>query len=490
MTTLEQTEEAVYSKAENILINFFKPCWDVLEPNNPILKNWHQTLISEYLEACYKREITRLIINIPPRYTKSTLVSVVFPVWAWVKSPHIRFIFASYAQTLATQHSVNRRNIIESPWFQRGYGKRFKLSTDQNVKTEFQNNHRGVMTATSILGSATGKGGDFIIIDDPHNVKGSESDVQREAIITQFDRTFSTRLNDKKTGVMIVVMQRLHQRDLSGHLLSLGGWEHLKIKGVEEERKVYSFPITKRTIIRNPGEILHPEREDEKEIEKQKRALGSYGFSGQYQQEPSPPGGAIFKREWYKFYDIPPAKFEEEIISFDLTFKELSESDYVVGQCWGRVGANKYLLDQVRGRMDFLTTIRAFQAFSVRHPNAILKLVEEKANGAALINSMKNKIPGIVAVNPKDSKESRAQAIAPEFEAGNIYLPNPDIHHWVNDFIEEMSQFPKGRQDDQVDATTQALLRFQDKASGNFIDSMIHESNSIVQDIISEGDAW
>lgn len=486
---LADLEKEIANRSATDLKLFFKKTWPLVEPNKSLLWNWHHELIAEYLHACTIGQIKRLIVNIPPRYTKSNLISVSFPTWLWIKRPELRFIFTSYSQSLSTKHNTDRRMIIESNWYRGNYSKSVQISTDQNMKTEFQNTHRGHMIATSMTGTATGKGCDYLVIDDPLNARQAESDTFRNSVNESFDRTFSTRLDDKKNGVIIVVMQRLHQNDLTGHLLEQGGWEHLKIQGVSQENKIYSFPISKKEKEFKAGELLHEARENQTEIESQKINLGSYGFAGQYLQEPSPAGGAIFKRSWFKFWKVLPAKFDEIILSFDMAFKESNDSDFVVGQCWGRKGADKYLIDQVRSRMDFITTIQAFKHFTLKHPLANLKLVEDKANGTAVINTLRQEITGIVGVSPKDSKESRALSVSPEFEAGNIYLPSPDENRWILDYIEEMIIFPNGRHDDQVDATTQALQRFKHRVSGNFLAQNKNTSQTLANSLDS-GDNW
>lgn len=466
---------------------FFRAAWEILEPKRPLLKNWHQDLICEYLEAVYKSQIKKLIINIPPRYTKSNLVSVCFPAWVWINKPTHRFICTSYSQSLSTKHAIDRRMVIESDWYARSFGQEFKILSDQNQKTEFSNDKRGTMIATSMSGSATGKGCDILIVDDPHNPKGVMSEVKRNGVIEAFDRVFSTRLDDKDKGAIIVVMQRLHEKDLCGHLLDQGEWEHLKIQGLAHEQKTFVFPISKKEKTVQVNEPLHEKRENLTQLNSQKKLLGSYGFAGQYQQEPSPADGGIFKRQWlHNFWNVLPGRFDFKLISIDMSFKEADTSDFVVIQAWGKVGAEKYLLDQVRLRADFITSTKTFEAFCRKHHDIGLKLVEEKANGAALISALKKKLSGLVPVNPKDSKESRAQAVSPEFESGSVFIPDPSKASWVHDYIEEMCVFPRGRNDDQVDTTTQALLRLS-KSSGNFVDSEGKTSKSLVASTMGDG---
>jgi predicted phage terminase large subunit-like protein len=447
------------ARAEIQLAAYIRKAWPVIEPATAYLHNWHIDAISEFLEAVTAGQITRLLINMPPRYMKSICVSVMWPTWEWITRPDTRWLFASYSGSLSTKHSVDRRTLIQSDWYQARWGSRYSLTTDQNVKTEYQNDQRGVMVATSVGGSATGKGGTRIVVDDPHNPQEALSDVQRASAITFFDQTLSTRLDDKKHGVIVVVMQRLHAADLSAHVLEQG-YTHLNLPAEAPTRTIVTLPRSGQTIIREPGAILWPEREGPPELARAKGALGSYGYAGQYDQSPSPPVGGVFQRGWWRFYRQAPARFDEQIQSWDMAFKGLTDSDYVVGQVWGKVGAEKYLLDQVRGQMSFTETCHAVETLSAKWPRATAKLVEDKANGTAVIDTLRRKVAGLIAVEPEGGKQARAAAISPEVEAGNVYLPDPALAPWVHDFIEEAAAFPRGLHDDQVDGMTQALLRW------------------------------
>ena len=209
-------------QAEQSLRRYVEQAWPILEPDVPFLSNWHIDYLAEHLEAVTAGEITRLLINIPPRYMKSILVSVLWPTWEWIHEPSRRWIFASYADSLSSKHSVDRRTVLQSAWYQHRWSDRVQLASDQNVKNEFLNTRRGHMIATSIGGSVTGKGGSRIVVDDPHNPMQAESDAQREAALSYFSRTLSTRLDNKNEDAMVVVMQRLHERDLSALCLDLG----------------------------------------------------------------------------------------------------------------------------------------------------------------------------------------------------------------------------------------------------------------------------
>jgi predicted phage terminase large subunit-like protein len=446
-----------YTLSEKSLSNFVKSAWPVLEPKNQYIHNWHIDLITEHLEAVTSGQLKRLIINIPPRYMKSLCVSVMWPVWSWIRNPELRWIFASYSQSLSTKHSVDRRQLIQSNWFQDSWSKNFSLAEDQNQKTEFLNSKRGHMVSTSVGGTVTGKGADIIIVDDPHNPLEASSDTLRLKAIEFFDQTLTTRLDNKKDGAIVVVMQRLHEEDLTGHLLEQKDWTHLCLPALVEAKTIYSFPISNKTKQLAQNEPLFIERENYDELQKQKRALGSIAFAAQYQQQPSPADGAIVKKEWFKFYSELPVKFDEIIQSWDCSFKDSENSDYVVGQVWGRIGANKYLLDQVRKRMSFTDTLKAVVELTIKWPNARRKIIEDKANGSAIISTLKDKVSGIVAINPTESKLARLSAICPQIEAGNVFLPDLKLKHWVNDFLDEVLRFPKGKNDDQVDCLSQAL---------------------------------
>lgn len=455
-----------YELCTRSLNQFVVGAWDVLEPQTPLLWNWHHDLICEYLMAAERGEIRRLIINIAPRSTKSLLATVSFPDWIWTHSPATRFLFGSYAETLATKHSLLRRNLIESDWYQKGWGHKFQLSGDLNKKTEFANNKTGQMKAAGIKGAITGEGGDFILIDDPHNPKGAESDADREATLQNFDLAWSNRLNNKKTGRIILIMQRLHHQDLTGHLIAKNlGYEVLKIPSVCEKKTIITFPISGKELIREPGELMHPERDGQAELDQAKKDLGSYGFSGQHQQEPSPRAGGIIKRAWIKYYKELPDNLEEKIIVADLTYKDAKASDFTVIEVWGRKGSSLYLIDQIRDRMGFPAQVQAIKVMSAKHPDAIAKVIEEAANGAAVIQTLQGEIMGIVPYKPQTGKDARLAAVSPIYEAGNVFYPDPTIAPWVGTNVEEIVSFPNAAHDDTVDCASLAIMRLRETSS-------------------------
>jgi len=463
---------------------FVRQAWAVVEPSTPFVPGWHIDAIIEHLEAVTRGEIRNLLINVPPRHMKSLLVSVFWPPWEWIRFPERRWLYSSYAASLSIRDSLKCRRLIESPWYQRLWGDRFALTSDQNTKGRFDNSRSGYRLATSVGGAATGEGGDRIVCDDPHNVQEAESDSIRKTALDWWDVVMSTRVNDPKTAAKVVVMQRCHQRDLSGHLLEQGNWEHLCLPAEYEEPK-RTTSIGWSDPREQPSELLWPERFGPQEIEELKVSLGSYAAAGQLQQRPSPAGGGIFKRHWFRYWQprganllpvvvrlpdgtlqsIPavdqPRSFDEQIQSWDCAFKDLETSDYVVGQVWGRVGAIFLLGDQIRARMDCPATVKAVRDLSNKWPQTYAKLIEDKANGSAVIQMLQYEIAGILPVNPEGGKVARAAAVSPLVEAGNVYLPHPDSAPWVKDFIEECAAFPNSAHDDQVDAMTQALLRWR-----------------------------
>lgn len=457
---------ADYEMSEAHLSHFVQGAWDVLEPQTELFWNWHHDLICEYLTAAERGEIKRLIINIAPRSTKSLLATVSFPDWIWTRTPSARFLFGSYAETLSTKHSLLRRNLIESDWYQGGWGQKFHLAGDLNKKTEFANNKTGQMKATGIKGSITGEGGDYIIIDDPHNPKGAESDADREATLQNFDLAWSNRLNNKKTGRIIVIMQRLHHQDLTGHLIAKDlGYEVVKIPSVAEKKTIITFPLSDRELVREAGSFMHPERDGYEEIEQAKKDLGSYGFAGQHQQDPSPRSGGIIKRAWIKYYKELPDNLEEKIIVADLTYKDAKNSDFTAVEVWGRKGSSLYLIDQIRDRMGFPQQIQAIKAMSARHPDAIAKVIEEAANGAAVIQTLQGEIMGIVPFKPQTGKDARLAAVSPIYEAGNVFYPDPTIAPWVGTNVEEIVSFPTAAHDDTVDCASLAIMRLRETSS-------------------------
>jgi len=466
---------------QNSYYYFFKKAWSVLEPQTPLLDNWHiqylcQKLEGEVLRISKKFPKTKdLIINIPPRSAKSYLVSVMLCPWAWTRYPHLKFIGSSYSNSLSITHCLHARRLIESDWYQSFWGKVYQLTSDQNVKSHFENNKGGIRLATSVSGSVTGHGADIIIADDLVDPKQANSAAYLLAANDHYDKTLFTRLNDQTVGLRVVVMQRNHQEDTTGHLLKRNrdGYEHICIPAEKDEGVIH--PTVKPPFLvkfYDENGLFFPSRFSKAFLEEAKKGLGSREYAGQYLQSPAAKEGNILKRQWWRYYSVLPPKFDEVIQSWDMNFKEGKNNSYVVGQVWGRKQANIYLIDQFRQQIDFTQTIRELIRLTELYPKAYAKLIEAKANGPAILSILKDKVSGLISVEPEGSKESRVHAISSVIESGNVYLPHSKIVPWVEEFIDECSNFPNGAYDDQVDAMSQALSHL---ASGSSYISKLEE---------------
>jgi len=439
------------------LSDFFRKAWDTLEPGKALRDSWHINFLIEHLEAVSRGQIKRLIINIPPRTLKSTIVSVCWPTWQWTFSPESRIMFISHEIGLALDLAVSRRSIIESDWYREEYP-RIVLASDQNEKKLVQNTRRGKFIATSTHGAATGKGGDFIVPDDFIDPELADSDTERESALNAWSVKFSSRLDNKKTGAIIAIEQRTHPYDFTRKLMDIGGYTHIVIPSdnYKKEPIFFSFP-SGRIVEIAPGEACMPLTKPLDIVMAERKEKGSRIHDTQERQDPPATGGMIFKPENWRYYSEVPRDIDEMVLSADCAFKGTETSDFVVIQCWGRTGANLWLLDQIRGQMGITGTMAAIISLSQKWPGASRKLIEEAANGAAVIELLKNKVPGLVPIKPLGGKIVRARAIEAYHEAGNIHLPTPSIAPWVDDFIVECSRFPNGSNDDQVDSMTQAV---------------------------------
>jgi len=467
------------------LRDFVTQSWPIIEPSNSLIESWHIDCICEHLELVISGDIRKLLINLPPREAKSNIVTVQFPSWAWTQFPALRFITCSYAASLSIKHAVMRRNIINSRWYQKNWGDTVRLAEDQNQKQEYENTARGHMIATSVGGTITGKGCDIEIEDDMVNPLEAESEAHRQHAIDMHQTVLPTRLDNPKTGSRIIVEQRTHAKDVSGHVLeNEDGWVHLKLPMIAERKTTVVFPKSGREVVREVGDILNPERRGPKEVADLKKTMGSRAFVAQAQQDPTTEIGNIIKRHWWTkgFYKVLPSGFNLVITSWDMNFQETKSGSFVCGHAFGRRGADFYIFPiEVRERMDFAETVPAVLGLKGQVPSARAHLVERKANGAAIISHLHKVIPGLIPVEPKGSKVARAQACAPYIEAGNVHLPDPSICPWTLDYIEECAKFrgDDNEINDRVDVLSQALNWFaqirvvdqqEEEVVGTFID--------------------
>ena len=455
-------------ECEQSLYIFFKLAWKVLEPSTPFLDNWHFKYLCNILQkeaeriAAKKPKTKDLIINIPPRSGKSYVCSVMFPAWCWVNWPHMRFITSSYANSLSIDLCKKTRDLIESEWYQSYWHNKFKMTSDQNTKSNYENDKRGKRFATSVSGAVTGFGADIILSDDILNPKDIVSPEQVKKANDYYDRTLYSRLDDQEVGLRVGIMQRLHEDDLTGHVLKkyVGQYEHICIPGELEGADVQPKELIKHY---DKDGLFFPKRFTRKYLDNLKKA-GRRFYLGQILQRPSEKEGNIFKHSYWKYYEILPDKLDEVIQSWDCAFKDDPSSSYVVGQVWGRKGSNLYLIQNRREHLGFEATKNAILSMSNQYPQARKKIIEDKANGTAIIEVLKSRLFGITPVSPTESKGARANAVSYMAECGNVYLPKNAA--WLEDYETEMEAFSPSNSklhDDQVDASTQAWYYFHKK---------------------------
>lgn len=440
--------------------------WPVLMPGVEFKDNWHIHAICEHLEAVKRGQIRKLIINIPFRHLKSTIISQAFPAWDWIDNPEIQYLTGSYAKDLATRDAVNSRRVIESTMYQTYYGDSFRMTSDQNVKTRYENDKSGSRVVTSTDGAATGFGGNRRIVDDPISSKEADSITSVQASIEWWKGTMATRGNDPETDTTIVVHQRVNESDLTGYILANeSGWDRLVLPLRYEKEFTHTTSIGFTDPRSKEGELLHPSRLGEEAASDLEVTLGTYHANAQLQQRPDSRGGNIFLRALWKFYKVLP-NLDEYVISVDCSFKDKKTSDFVAIQVWGRKGAEKFLMYRLREHLGFGATVTTLRAVKAKYPKPVAVLIEDKANGSAVIETLQKEISGIIPINPEGGKVARAFAVQPQHEAGNLYLPDPSVDPGVELFLSEVSSFPNPTiNDDEVDAMTQAMNWYQNRTA-------------------------
>ena len=476
-------------ESEESLLEFLRGAWRWIDPS-PYVEGWPIEAIAEHLQAVCDGEIRRLIINVPPRCSKSTITSVCFPAWVWAQrershtsGPGVQFLSASYAGSLSLRDSVKCRRLIDSPWYQRLWGDRFSLTSDQNTKGRFDNSQGGVRLATSVGSALTGEGMNIGIIDDPNGAQDAASEAVIESTIEWWDSAMSTRLNDPKLGAFIVIQQRLAEKDLTGHILEkqAGDWTHLCLPMRYERDRAFSTGIGWSDPRTEDGELLWPERFGEAEVKGLEKTLGPWAAAGQLQQRPEPRGGGVIKRDWWQLWSepvFPPLDYV--IAALDTAYTTRSENDYSALTVWG-VFSGDTVAQNLRANSG------TERAYSQSPPRAILMnawaerlelhelvqkvaascklmkvdklLIENKAAGHSVAQELRRLFShedwGVQLVDPQSQdKLSRLYSVQHLFAEGMIFAPDKT---WAEQVIAQCTSFPRGAHDDLVDTVSMAL---------------------------------
>ena len=428
-----------------------------LNPGAMFLSHWTIDLIAAKLEACRRGEIKRLIINLPPRHLKSIAASVAWSTYILGHDPTAEILGVSYAQDLSEKFSRDARTIMSSAWYQRLFPTR--LLANRQAANEFETTAHGFRKATSVGGVLTGRGADFIIIDDPLKPDDAMSETLRKSTNDWSSRTLIPRLTDKATGCIVLIMQRLHEDDLAGHLLAQDGWELLSLSAIAEEDEIHVIetPFGRERVTRKSGEALHPERESLATLDLVRASMGTANFSAQYLQAPTPPGGLLVKPEWFKRYkpEDLPRSFGQIVMSCDTANKVSELTDYSALTIWGVKDKQIYLLHVLRRRMEYpelkRTVIETAKQFG-----ATVVLIEDRASGTQLAQELKaDGLYSAQTCEPNGDKVMRFRAQTATIENGFVWLPQ--AAHWLDEYLKEVTSFPNGGHDDQVDSTAHAL---------------------------------
>jgi predicted phage terminase large subunit-like protein len=449
---------------------FCRAVWPHLHPGAKLSWTTAHDLICEYMVCVFEKKLTRLIVNCPPRFAKSSIVTILFPIWVWLQDPTKAFLCCSYEIDLATNHNLDRRRLMDSKWFRDLFADAFTLSTDRSQAQEFSNTSGGVMQAASTNSKAMGRGGDIVVCDDPLSGDVAYSDSFRNEVNFWFEHQLPQRLNNPSESAIIVVMQRLHQNDPSGFLLSQedSEWKLLKLPLIAEEDTAITFPVSGRVWKRKKGDCLDPKRWSPRAVRERQR--NRLVWAGQFQQEPMAAEGNIIRTDDILYFGgrdpqtgvmdpALPETFERKIVSVDAAFKDLRTSDYVAIIVVGIVGSRRYLLHATNAHLDLVATMNEIRNAHAAFGPISAVLVESAANGVSVIAHLKEEIAGLVPITAKDSKMARLVAASPEFQAHNWFIERNGP--WTHKVIEQLTMFPNCKNDDLADAISQASIWLQ-----------------------------
>jgi len=459
---------------------FLLDAYEAIYQGQALDDNWHIKYLCNIMQAELERimlgkpKIKDIIINVPPRSLKSFITTIAFPAWAWIHKPSLKVIASSYSQDLSLKHNVLTKNILESSWYVNQWGNLISSSADSiNTKEYFESTSKGIRACTSTGGTVTGLGGDIIIVDDPINPKKATSDVERQVANEFFDRTLSTRLDNPDTGLFIVIMQRLHDDDLTGHLM--------KLRPLDFTHICIPAELTNNIL---PEELAHyytdnlffQKRFPQDYLNKQKIALGSYGYAGQMLQSPTLSGGGIVKRAWFKTFSLKELPEDRAVWNFVVdaayTKKTYNDPSALIAFCVHQ--NNVYIRSVSRVWYELPQLIRHIRTFAYENGYTYKSkiYIEPKASGISAAQQIKASmnLNIILDESPKDDKVTRLSEVSPIIEAGRVHLLfNAG---WVDSFLEEVELFPNGSNDDQVDCLSMLLrkvLKINSKARYTFL---------------------
>ena len=449
------------------LASFARQAWKVLEPTTQLKWGWALDAICLHLEAVTDGRITRLLMNVPPGTMKSLLTGVIWPAWEWGPRglPEMRYVGTAHEETLAIRDSRKCRDLIKSEWYQTLW----PLPLDKAVdgKREFGNTRKGIRQARAFT-SLTGVRGDRVIIDDSLSADGANSDAKLEAVKTTFLETVPTRINSDASAI-VVIMQRLHEKDTSGIILGDGlPYVHLCIPMRFEPDRRCTTSIGWTDPRTATGELMFPERFGEAQVSELERTLGTYGAAGQLQQRPVPRGGGMFKDSWWRFYTVAPEMLHRCMFA-DTAQKTAEANDWSVFQVWGMSVTNQiYLIDQIRGKWEapeLLTQARAFWRKHQHSDRAPLRgmWVEDKSSGTGLIQTLAREGVPVIPMQRNKDKISRANDVLPIVESGQVYLPQNA--EFLSAYMAEFGTFPMGAHDDQIDPTIDAISNMMQQST-------------------------
>ena len=473
-------EQAAFNALLRTQLGFF--VWKSVEtvsPGKRYLRNWHIDAVVHQLMRIHAGENSRLLINQPPRSLKSICASVAYVAWLLGHDPTRRVIVVSYSNELATELHREFRMVVDSAWYQALFP---TMRPAKDSGNELVTTLGGSRYATSVGGTLTGRGADLIIIDDPLKAEDAQSEAARKRVIDWYSGTLVSRLNNKRRDPIVVVMQRLHEDDLAGHLLNQGGWNHLDLPSIAvEESKI---ALTRgRTVHRKVGDVLHPERESKDTLERIRTESGSLKFSAHYQQRPVPLEGNLIRRDWFRNYQrLPEAPVKRVVQSWDVAMATAISNDYSVCTTWHVVKDDYYLIDVFRGRLKYPDLRRKVASLAADH-GAQTILIEDAGPGMALLQDLRRDLPrGMtrpIGQKPEGSKADRMVAQSAKIEAGHVHLPQEA--DWLGTLLLELLGFPSGRHDDQVDSVSQflnwiSLQKYLDRARPVATGLMIFEN--------------